>query len=428
MADIDVNTLGALIASSLPSASVPVNAVQRRPPLVVPYAATITLDLSVPRDFEIADLTGTVNILFSGLVHGRTGVITLRQDGVGNRIVNWAYSGSYKLVKPVAAVDLLPLVTAGATTQYAYECRQIGVGTPTVIISPAKLSGTRTWSGVASSSDGVKLAACVSNGYIYTSADSGLSWVQQTASGLRTWSCIASSADGTRLIAATRPTGSLYISTDSGLTWAFQAAGSTALWRAVASSADGQKLIACPSGRPWYSANGGAFVQLATAPNIAWTLLAMSADGVKLVGGGAGYYIYTSVDSGVTWTQRVVGAWYCCASSSDGVKLIAGHYPGFLYTSIDSGVTWTSRAVSRNWCSVASSSDGVRLVAADYTGYLYTSADSGVTWIAQTAISGRTWANGFNGGLALSADGTKAIAAATSLFASADSGATWLEV
>jgi hypothetical protein len=52
-------------------------------------------------------------------------------------------------------------------------------------------SGSRKWNGVASSSDGSKLAAVVYTGNLYTSTDSGATWTAQTAAGSRTWQGIA---------------------------------------------------------------------------------------------------------------------------------------------------------------------------------------------------------------------------------------------
>jgi len=74
------------------------------------------------------------------------------------------------------------------------------------------------------------------------------------------------------------------------------------------------------------------------------------------------------------------------ASSSDGTKLIAvasqhSYDEGdYIYTSWDSGVTWTQRGTQQTWASVASSADGTMLVAAANHGNLYTSSDSGATW------------------------------------------------
>jgi hypothetical protein len=47
---------------------------------------------------------------------------------------------------------------------------------------------------------------------------------------------------------------------------------------------------------------------------------------------------------------------------------------GKIYTSTDSGVTWTPRDSSRNWWAVASSADGSKLVAVVDGGQIYTSA------------------------------------------------------
>ena len=54
---------------------------------------------------------------------------------------------------------------------------------------------------------------------------------------------------------------------------------------------------------------------------------------------------------------------------------------GQIYTSTDSGVSWTvqTNAPSAYWYSVASSSDGAKLVAAWSGGRIYTSTNSGVT-------------------------------------------------
>jgi hypothetical protein len=56
-------------------------------------------------------------------------------------------------------------------------------------------------------------------------------------------------------------------------------------------------------------------------------------DGTKLIVGSVGSgYIYTSVDSGQTWNQRMAGSWFGVASSADGTKLVA-LMPNYIYTS-----------------------------------------------------------------------------------------------
>jgi hypothetical protein len=69
-------------------------------------------------------------------------------------------------------------------------------------------AGQRSWYSIASSSDGTHLAAVDDlNGYIYTSANSGVSWTQQTGSGQHYWFSIASSSDGTHLAAVDQNNG-----------------------------------------------------------------------------------------------------------------------------------------------------------------------------------------------------------------------------
>jgi hypothetical protein len=62
------------------------------------------------------------------------------------------------------------------------------------------------------------------------------------------------------------------------------------------------------------------------------------------------------------------------ASSSDGTKLVAAGWGDYIYTSWDSGATWTEKGTRQDWSSVASSSDGTKLVAVVNGGYIYTSS------------------------------------------------------
>jgi hypothetical protein len=74
------------------------------------------------------------------------------------------------------------------------------------------------WYSVASSADGNKLVAVsVSPGRIYTSTNSGASWVSTSAPSLP-WQGVASSADGVKLAASVNG-GGIYTSTNSGMTW-----------------------------------------------------------------------------------------------------------------------------------------------------------------------------------------------------------------
>jgi hypothetical protein len=64
------------------------------------------------------------------------------------------------------------------------------------------------------------------------------------------------------------------------------------------------------------------------------------------------------------------------ASSADGNKLVASVWDDQLYTSSDSGVSWTVRDSNRLWAHVASSADGSKMVATGWN-----------TWRTSTATT-----------------------------------------
>ena len=224
----------------------------------------------------------------------------------------------------------------------------------------------------------------------------GVNWTAQDSS--RAWSAVDSSADGTKLVAVVKG-GLIYTSTNSGATWTPRASSFGNLnWSAVASSADGTKLVATVGDR--ISATGN---------------------------------IYTSIDSGVTWSlQSGSGArqWVSVACSADGTKLIAAAYgtvnsPG-LYTSANSGTNWTFQASAQYSSAVACSADGTKLAAAVFSGTsqgIYTSTNSGVNWLQRTNTGSWT-------ATASSADGNRLIAGINNgsggqVYVSTDTGATW---
>lgn len=315
-----------------------------------------------------------------------------------------------------AATLLTAFVVMGAgLTQLAqaapgdYQWQQAGV--------VGMIGDNLDWYSIASSSNGSKLVGVVggasSSGYIYTSIDSGVTWVEQTAAGSRHWYSVASSSDGSKL-AAVDNGGYIYTSADSGATWAERSSAGLRSWTSVSTSADGTRLAAVAGfGSSIYiSADSGvSWTEGEATSSYYWYSIASSNDGTKLVAGTDIGFIHTSTDSGASWTERfdAPGGFYTVASSDDGTKLVAGAYGGYIYTSADSGATWTEQtaAGSRDWWSVDSSADGTKLVAAAWGGYIYTSTDSGATWTEQTAAGPRNWAS-----IASSSDGSKLAASA----------------
>jgi photosystem II stability/assembly factor-like uncharacterized protein len=99
---------------------------------------------------------------------------------------------------------------------------------------------------------------------------------------------------------------------------------------------------------------------------------------------GNGIPVYTSSDSGATWTAASgpITNWNCVACSADGSELVVLEDGGPIYTSTNSGATWTpSDAPSQRWWSVASSADGSKLVATLYNGGIYTWQSTPTPWL-----------------------------------------------
>lgn len=221
-------------------------------------------------------------------------------------------------------------------------------------------------------------------------------------------------------------------------TWTQTGMTNTSFWRSISCSADGSRLVALSGSIPYAqgiytSADSGATWTSNNVPAVEWWSVASSADGTKLIAAASysGSGIFTSTNSGATWVSNSVpgSGWFSVASSADGTKLVAvaggGQALGPICTTTNSGGNWTSNQVPPNyWMSVASSADGARLVALAVNNY-YTSTNSGSTWVSN-GIPSVTW-----GSVASSADGTKLVAAVIAsgthfLLTSTNSGASWI--
>ncbi|RIJ89579.1 MAG: hypothetical protein DCC44_11810 [Acidobacteria bacterium] len=245
------------------------------------------------------------------------------------------------------------------------------------------------WSGIASSNDGMKLAAVEYQGRLVVSSNGGQGWMDPMPDDPRSYTSIASSSDGTKLIAAVE-NGYLYTSTDSGATWTPRFADSNRYWYSVASSADGTKLIAADITNVYTSTNGGASwtARRSTGGHVGY--VASSADGTKLIVAENSGHVYTSTDSGATWTDRLSSSpnqWSSVASSADGSKLVATENPGRIWISANSGVTWTPNTVgpagtNTKWTRASMSSDGLRIAASanNPSGLVAISYDGGTSW------------------------------------------------
>ncbi len=314
----------------------------------------------------------------------------------------------------------------------------------------ASHTNVRAYTDITSSADGQKLALTTGGGYIYTSTDAGTSWQVRESAGVRNWLAIDASSDGTRLIAASGQNGDyVYVSTDSGATWAPEVQLGTGMWKDVALSDDGAVMLATASeaasqgfvyvsrdfGATWTAdfqtyiynpaaiavsgnglttasvqssyylavgSNGNPLDYKLNAGNRYWGAVAAAYDGTHLVaasrqlGATSTGYVYTSSDSGETWTNTTTNLgskyWTSTATSADASRIVATTNVGEIYVSLDNGGSWIDRspAGQNNWTSVAMDEDGTRIVAVSSQGAIYTSNDAGVTWSNQYVSSNVT--------------------------------------
>jgi photosystem II stability/assembly factor-like uncharacterized protein len=385
-------------------------------------------DINMPKPIaDTAVITGVSTVTLNGLVdtdHTTRGFEYGLTTSYGNTTTE---NGTFHYGPMIANISS---ITPGVTYHYrSYATNLSGTGYSednTFILefqnwTPKTSAGSRSWSAVASSTDGNKLVAVVQGGYIYTSTDGGTTWTERNSAGSRQWKAVASSADGTKLAVANGNNGFIYTSTDSGVTWTLRTSSGLYWWMSLTSSADGTKLAATTGNGTGYiftSADSGVtWLQRSVAGSHSFNSIISSADGTKLAATAYSDYIYTSIDSGVTWVQRTNSGshdFYSISSSADGTKLAAASHDlsGSIYTSTDSGATWIKRTSAgvRSWKLITSSSDGTKIVAIDVnsstsTGSIYISNDSGVNWIAEASAGLRDWYS-----LTSSADGSKLIA------------------
>lgn len=261
------------------------------------------------------------------------------------------------------------------------------------------------YTSIASSADGSKMAAAFAGSGgdgIFLSINSGRTWGSSGASSSLQWHAIASSADGSKLVAAVTNGGAIYTSTNSGSSFvANTVVGGN--WSSVASSADGTKLMAADYGTGLFTNNGTSWTQVFSSGNNDWTAVASSSSGSQFVAAesGVGIWVYTSATK--TWKEFTSSlAWQSVASSADGTKMVAVANGNGIYISTNSGTSWpevSGSPTASSWAGVAISSDGSKLVAANNGGVIYTSSNWGVTW--QTGTLAANWSC-----VASSADGT----------------------
>jgi hypothetical protein len=196
---------------------------------------------------------------------------------------------------------------------------------------------------------------------------------------------VAASADGTRIYYVGNDATGIEVSSDSGHTFGQITAISIFVY-SIACSANGKIVYAEPgSGGVIKKSTDGGMTWSNSTYSATGTAIACSADGSKLFynanyacsGNGtyvaklAGGAITISTNGGTSFPITVTGPTgtvKCLAASSDCTRLLAGVTNGLLYATSNRGATWTAlTATNQNWSGAWMSADGSKLVAAATT-------------------------------------------------------------
>jgi photosystem II stability/assembly factor-like uncharacterized protein len=333
--------------------------------------------------------------------------------------------GSLILKGKVSATGSVVVASSGDSYIFYNEIYRGINPTPTILVWTAQSgSGSRNWTSIATSTDGLKIIASADDtNTVYKSVNRGVSWTLSLTSTTPSsyFIDVASSADGVNLIACARGNNAyIYTSSDSGATWTprLQASGGN-VWNSCASSSDGVKLIVSSS-----ITDSAISAQVSTDSGVTWTStfiangnniadVASSADGGVLVFAMLGN-IYTSVDSGANWVLKYnnnASTVNRVAISSDGNIIYAsigrintsGINNGII-KSVDSGNTWfnlVTGSVNR-FLRISCSSDGSKIISSDsvfvvidfvptFQSNIYISKDAGATFSIQTQLGQADW-------------------------------------
>jgi len=263
----------------------------------------------------------------------------------------------------------------------------------------------------------------------------GQEWVRSGAP-TKYWLHVACSTNGDTLIAVQNSARGISISTNFGATWSTTNLpgpewGPAPEWGGVACSANGTRFYASLHGGPIFTSADSGVTWSAVGPNTKWGPLTCSADGSKIMAPCTdGIYdapFFVSTNFGVTWANAPLAKfpWVAVACSAYGVNMYALAEARYLFFSRDSGHTWGTGSTlpSIDWESLACSADGTRLIASIRWATIITSTNSGLNWFTNnTPPAGLQYAR-----LASSADGNTLLAAgAGSIYTSTNAGAAWV--
>jgi uncharacterized repeat protein (TIGR02543 family) len=274
------------------------------------------------------------------------------------------------------------------------------------------------WHALAMSSDGTKIVGAVYGGQIWTSIDSGVTWLNRGAAGAesRKWIGIAVSQASDVIYGVVDQGGGVYRSPDFGLTW-YPTSAPICNYVGVATSGAANVSVACggSSGEIYVNRNAGdgaanTWTASSGLSNLNITDIKSSSDGSKLIASVWEGGVYTADDGTFAYVNKLSSPmtgylWSAVGINSDGTKLIATargtpNYPyGNVFTSVDSGATWVASSganganqggLGGDWMNAAISADGSTLMAVAFgsPAKIIISRNSGATWTLQQTDTG----------------------------------------
>ena len=282
---------------------------------------------------------------------------------------------------------------------------------------------------LASSADGYHLVAGFDGG-LFTSEDSGQTWVNRAATSplsVQTWQVLSSSSDGHYLAGGVQG-GGIWTSSDFGVTWQ-ESEGSKPFtgynnWLGLTSSADGSRMTALLAGNVVITTGDyGATWSDISPQEMTWNFISIAASattGNRIVIGTGDYnnggannsgVIYQSSNFGDEWTSQTVGDAFnnpisSIALSADGEKLLLGTWGGSILISPDFGDTWADSWGECYWKELKVSSDGQKIAGicshSGYSGgpYDLVTKNSGGWYVESDHLPDLPWSS-----LTLSGDG-----------------------
>jgi hypothetical protein len=343
---------------------------------------------------------------------------------------------------PLAFLPILVLASGLQLWTFVNSPSATAAPTTTELTLPTGLTvpNNRGINDISVSADGSKLVivsgSVLANpiiNKIYTSSDSGATWVEttptslsQTAPYVPTW--VVSSSSGQQVIVATYTSGSIYLSNDYGATWtqkdltalrsscnnggflnhnlgnaqstgfamspdgaviAMNVFNSTCMFVSTDSGANFSK-VTLPASQDKQGA-----LHISQAENAIWFAKSNTAGSISAGGlwklnttnwtWSGNYSATVGLPRGLTGS--VDGRILYTAGGSGYSSTAANNFLGAVYRSTDAGVTFSPMAnTSKNWFGIKASADGTKLIgwdALNTASNIWISEDSGANWTLQ---------------------------------------------